>query len=199
MGAGSMHRKAIVLAVICVTLILANCSSPLRGERYKDSRFAEYTQYTPNKPEVSTDMELFKSFTPDAQVSNIYFVIQKRYRKGESRLPEPDRPYWVHSVFTADSGTLQALADASSGSAHQLPGIYTDLRQYVPQGCTFSTVQADEADTILGTDHAQFDSAEEGFHVDELVASQDCNLVIMTGTGGKGRGPSPKPTATPTD
>lgn len=188
-----------VLSMVCVVLAVTGCFSPL-SKRSEDSRFEPFDEYVSKRLETLTDVEFFNSFVPDIQVMEVHFVAQARYRyAGDERLPEPDRPYWVHSVFTADSGTLQALADASSGSAHQLPGIYTDLRQYVPQGCTFSTVQADEADTILGTDHAQFDSAEEGFHVDELVASQDCNLVIMTGTGGKGRGPSPKPTTTPTD
>lgn len=83
-------------------------------------------------------------------------------------------------------------------TASQLPGIYTDLRQCVPRDCAFATVQADEADTVLGTDHAQLFYATEGFHVDELVASQNCDLIIMTGMGGAGWGPSPKPTATPT-
>ena len=69
-------------------------------------------------------------------------------------------------------------------TASQLPGIYTDLRQCVPRDCAFATVQADEADTVLGTDHAQLFYATEGFHVDELVASQNCDLIIMTGMGG---------------
>lgn len=98
-GAGSMHRKAIVLAVICVTLILANCSSPLRGERYSRTvvspnilstrRTNPRCQPTWNSSRVSPPTPRCRTFT-----SSFKSAIERK-----SRLPEPDRPYWIHSVF----------------------------------------------------------------------------------------------------
>ena len=42
--------------------------------------------------------------------------------------------------MTLDPASSRALAEASSGKADPLPGIYPDLRQYVPGGKVFTTV-----------------------------------------------------------
>ena len=77
---------------------------------------------------------------------------------GGTRAPAPqDRPIWIHGVMTVDPPDTRALAEASSGKADLLPGIYPDLRQYVPEDKVFTTVPKEDADEILDIEHMMQD------------------------------------------
>ena len=59
--------------------------------------------------------------------------------------------------MTVDPPDTRALAEASSGKADLLPGIYPDLRQYVPEDKVFTTVPKEDADEILDIEHMMQD------------------------------------------
>ena len=121
-----------------------------------DGRFASFTEYVPVTLEIRTDLGRLDRRMPGVTISSAYCVMQYWQEKREI-LPPQDRPLWVHGVMTLDPASSRALAEASSGKADPLPGIYPDLRQYVPEGKVFTTVPKEKADAILDIEHMMQD------------------------------------------
>ena len=78
---------------------------------------------------------------------------------------------------------VRALAEASSGKADPLPGIYPDLCQYVPEGKVFTTVPKEKADEVLDIEHAMQDDPSRFessyFDTEQVAICADVNLLIF--------------------
>ncbi len=180
-----MPHKLIAAATACIALVLAGCSVlPFRGQDgQEDERFAEFTQYVPKQLDIRTSLDSVTSRMPAMGATGVHLVMQERVNKNESRLPEPDRPYWFHAVIEVDQATSEALDEAATNPPALLPPVHPDLHQYVPQECSFITVPEEDANRILDTENADLVGGSERFTVDELALSTDCELVVLVGTG----------------
>ena len=85
--------------------------------------------------------------------------------------------------MTLEPASTRALAEASTGKADPLPGIYPDLRQYVPVGKVFTTVPKEKADEILDVEHMIQDDpnahGSDSVGVDQAAVCADANLLIL--------------------
>ncbi len=179
---GNRGRRALIGTMMCAVLAVTGCSLPWGGKP-KDKRFAEFSEYVPEKLEVKTDLEAVTTRRmPGLHASAAHWVGQ-REEKPREVLPDQDPRYWFHAVVSVEPDSAGALQEASSGLAGLLPAIYSDLQQYVPEDCAFNAVPEDEADSILDVEHAQTESEGGWFLVTELVVSSDCGLVIVRGRG----------------
>ena len=101
-------------------------------------------------------------------------------------LPSPDRPLWVNAVLVLDSETTKALAAVSTGKVDRLPGIYPDLRQYVPTGDVFSSVPKEKVDDIFDVDNMVQDDPNttdvDRFGTDKVVVCAESNLLVLVAT-----------------
>ncbi len=171
-------------ATACAVLLTGCSVLPLPGqEEPQDDRFADFTQYVPEPLKAQTSLSSVTQRMPGITATEAHFVAQYRVSKSESRLPEPDRPYWFHAVVSVRPATTQALDDASTGTAALLPPVHPDLHHHVPHHCAFTTVPAQDANQILDTTNATLEGDSEQFTLDELAVSTSCNLIILTGTG----------------
>ena len=147
-----------------------------------DGRFASFTEYVPVTLEIRTDLGRLDRRMPGVTISSAHWVMQYWQEKREV-LPAPDRPLWVHGVMTLDPASSRALAEASSGKADPLPGIYPDLRQYVPGGKVFTTVPKEKADAILDIEHMMQDDPSRfessSFDTEQVAICADANLLIF--------------------
>ena len=88
--------------------------------------------------------------------------------------------------MTLDPASTRALAEASSGKADPLPGIYPGLRQYVPEGKVFTTVPKEKADAILDIEHMMQDDPSRfessSFDTEQVAVCADANLLIFVAT-----------------
>ncbi|WP_119836964.1 hypothetical protein [Actinomyces sp. 2119] len=57
---------------------------------------------------------------PGIIATEAQFVAQYRVSKSESRLPEPDRPYWFHAVVSVGPATTQALDELAVSTSCNL-------------------------------------------------------------------------------
>jgi len=147
-----------------------------------DGRFASFTEYVPVKLEIRTDLGRLDRRMPGITISSAHWVMQY-WQEERELLPAPDRPIWIHGVMTLDPAGTRALAEASSGKAHPLPGIYPDLRQYVPESKVFTTVPKEKADEILDIEHMMQDDPSRFessiFETDQVAICTDANLLIF--------------------
>ena len=147
-----------------------------------DGRFAGFTEYVPVTLEIRTDLGRLDRRMPGVTISSAHWVMQYWQEKREV-LPPQDRPIWIHGVMTLDPASTRALAEASTGKADPLPGIYPDLRQYVPVGKVFTTVPKEKADEILDVKHMMRDDpnahGSDGVGVDQAAVCADANLLIL--------------------
>lgn len=147
-----------------------------------DGRFAGFTEYVPVTLEIRTDLGRLDRRMPGVTISSAHWVLQYWQEKREI-LPPQDRPIWIHGVMTLDSACTRALAEASSGKADPLPGIYPDLRQYVPEGKVFTTVPKEKADAILDIEHMMQDDPSRfessSFDTEQVAICADANLLIF--------------------
>ena len=85
--------------------------------------------------------------------------------------------------MTVDPADTRALAEASSGKADPLPGIYPDLRQYVPEDKVFTTVPKEDADEILDIEHMMQDDPSRfessNFETEQVAICADASLLIF--------------------
>ena len=150
-----------------------------------DGRFASFTEYVPVTLEIRTDLGRLERRMPGVTISSAHWVMQYQQEQREV-LPPQDRPIWIHGVMTLDSAGSQALAEASTGKADPLPGIYPDLRQYVPEGKVFTTVPKEKADAILDIEHMMEDDPSRfnspHFETEQVAICADANLLIFTAT-----------------
>ena len=150
-----------------------------------DGRFASFTEYVPVTLEIRTDLGRLDRRMPGVTISSAHWVMQYWQEKREV-LPPQDRPIWIHGVMTLDPASTRALAEASSGKADPLPGIYPGLRQYVPEGKVFTTVPKEKADAILDIEHMMQDDPSRfessSFDTEQVAVCADANLLILTAT-----------------
>ena len=150
-----------------------------------DGRFASFAEYVPVTLEIRTDLGRLERRMPGVTISSAHWVMQYQQEQREV-LPPQDRPIWIHGVMTLDSAGSQALAEASTGKADPLPGIYPDLRQYVPEGKVFTTVPKEKADAILDIEHMMEDDPSRfnspHFETEQVAICADANLLIFTAT-----------------
>ena len=148
-----------------------------------DGRFAGFTEYVPVTLEIRTDLGRLDRRMPGVTISSAHWVLQYWQEKREV-LPPQDRPIWIHGVMTLDPASTRALAEASSGKADPLPGIYPGLRQYVPEGKVFTTVPKEKADAILDIEHMMQDDPSRfessSFDTEQVAVCADANLLILT-------------------
>jgi len=147
-----------------------------------DGRFASFTEYVPVTLEIRTDLGRLDRRMPGVTISSAHWVLQYWQEKREI-LPPQDRPIWIHGVMTLDPASTRALAEASSGKADPLPGIYPGLRQYVPEGKVFTTVPKEKADAILDIEHMMQDDPSRfessSFDTEQVAVCADANLLIL--------------------
>ena len=150
-----------------------------------DGRFASFAEYVPVTLEIRTDLGRLDRRMPGVTISSAHWVMQYQQEQREV-LPPQDRPIWIHGVMTLDPAGSQALAEASTGKADPLPGIYPDLRQYVPEGKVFTTVPKEKADAILDIEHMMEDDPSRfnspHFETEQVAICADANLLIFTAT-----------------
>ena len=150
-----------------------------------DGRFASFTEYVPVKLEIRTDLGRLDRRMPGITISSAHWVMQY-WQEERELLPPQDRPIWIHGVMTLDPAGTRALAEASSGKADPLPGIYPDLRQYVPESKVFTTVPKEKADEILDIEHMMQDDPSRfessNFETEQVAICADANLLILTAT-----------------
>ena len=150
-----------------------------------DGRFASFTEYVPVKLEIRTDLGRLDRRMPGITISSAHWVMQY-WQEERELLPAPDRPIWIHGVLALDPAGTRALAEASTGKADPLPGIYPDLRQYVPVGKVFTTVPKEKADEILDIEHMMQDDPREmgtdSIGVEQVAVCADANLLILVAT-----------------
>ena len=147
-----------------------------------DGRFASFTEYVPVTLEIRTDLGRLDRRMPGVTISSAHWVMQYWQEKREI-LPAPDRPIWIHGVMTLDPAGSRALAETSSGKADPLPGIYPDLRQYVPEDKVFTTVPKEKADEVLDIEHMMQDDPSRfessSFNTEQVAICADVNLLIL--------------------
>ena len=150
-----------------------------------DGRFASFAEYVPVTLEIRTDLGRLDRRMPGVTISSAHWVMQYQQEQREV-LPPQDRPIWIHGVMTLDPAGSRALAEASTGKADPLPGIYPDLRQYVPEGKVFTTVPKEKADAILDIEHMMEDDPSRfnspHFETEQVAICADANLLIFTAT-----------------
>ncbi|MEZ7761228.1 hypothetical protein [Actinomyces oris] len=150
-----------------------------------DGRFAGFTEYVPVTLEIRTDLGRLDRRMPGVTISSAHWVMQYWQEKREV-LPAPDRPIWIHGVLALEPASTRALVEAASGTADPLPGIYPDLRQYVPEGKVFTTVPKEKADEILDVEHMMQDDPREmgtdSIGVEQVAVCADANLLILIAT-----------------
>ena len=146
-----------------------------------DGRFAGFTEYVLTL-EIRTDLGRLDRRMPGVTISSAHWVMQYWQEKREV-LPPQDRPIWIHGVMTLDPASTRALAEASSGKADPLPGIYPGLQQYVPEGKVFTTVPKEKADAILDIEHMMQDDPSRfessSFDTEQVAVCADANLLIF--------------------
>ena len=171
-----------------VALALGGCA-PAQEDRSRpsatptsDGRFASFTEYVPVTLEIRTDLGRLDRRMPGVTISSAHWVMQYWQEKREV-LPPQDRPIWIHGVMTLDPASTRALAEASSGKADPLPGIYPGLQQYVPEGKVFTTVPKEKADAILDIEHMMQDDPSRfessSFDTEQVAVCADANLLIF--------------------
>ena len=188
------RRSAVGMGLVgAAALSLGGCASAKEDRSRSgatptptsDGRFASFTEYVPVKLEIRTDLGRLDRRMPGVTISSAHWVMQYWQEKREV-LPPQDRPIWIHGVMTLDPASSRALAEASSGKADPLPGIYPDLRQYVPEGKVFTTVPKEKADAILDIEHMMQDDPSRfnspHFETEQVAICADANLLIFTAT-----------------
>ena len=93
-----------------------------------NDRFAEFTEYVPEKLEIRTDVGPLNRRMPGISVSSAHWVTQY-WQEEREVLPPQDRPIWTHAVMDLESGSAQALAKASTGTADPAPALWSSLRR----------------------------------------------------------------------
>jgi len=180
-------RRGLIAGIASgVVFAVGGCASMLgRQRRAQNDRFEEFSEYVPEKLDVRTDLEQLEKWMPGAHLSEAHWVMQYRQKKREM-LPSPDRPLWVNAVLVLDSETTKALAAVSTGKVDRLPGIYPDLRQYVPTGDVFSSVPKEKVDDIFDVDNMVQDDPNttdaDQFGTDKVVVCAESNRLVLVAT-----------------
>ena len=177
--------KALVplLAVAALTTACNPFAHKASAPQYpKDPRFAEFKYETDDKLEVQERVDSFNERIPKLGATDGH-VLVAHFRDGASWQPTPDRQFWLTGVAEAPDTTIAMLVDDNIGDSSLLPGIHPLLYTYVPEECSFTTVDPAVANKVLGTDPGAIYSDWGSFEIREFAVSADCNLIIVTGDG----------------
>ena len=150
-----------------------------------DPRFAEFTYETDDELKVQERIDSFNERMPELGATEGHIVVA-HFRDGASWQPTPDRQFWLTGVATVPDTTSAMLVDDNIGESSLLPGIHPDLYQYVPEECSFTTVDPDVANKVLDTARNEFYSEWGSFEIREFAFSAECHLIIVTGDGLQG-------------
>ena len=188
------RRSAVGMGLVgAAALALGGCASAKEDRSRSgatptptsDGRFAGFTEYVPMKLEIRTDLGRLDRRMPGITISSAHWVMQY-WQEERELLPAPDRPIWIHGVLALEPASTRALVEAASGTADPLPGIYPDLRQYVPESKVFTTVPKEKADEILDVEHMMQDDPREmgtdSIGVEQVAVCADANLLIFVAT-----------------
>ena len=158
------------------------CSACLVPPYPKDPRFAAFTYETDEAVKVQERVDSFNGRIPELGATDGH-VLVAHFRDGASWQPTPDRQFWLTGVAEVPDTTITMLVDKSIGESSLLPGIHPLLYTYVPEDCSFTTVDPAVANKVLGTDPGAIYSEWGSFEIREFAVSADCNLIIVTGDG----------------
>ncbi len=182
------RRRTIVIMAVVVgaASTLSGCASLLgRRRQAQDDRFETFSEYVPEKLEVRTDPEPLEKRMPGVHFASAHWVAQYRQEKREM-LPYPDRPLWVNAVVSLDPEATRAFTEALTGEVERLPGIYSDLRQYVPKDDVFAAVAKEKANEIIDVEHMVQDDPgttdTARFRMDQVAVCAGSNLLILIAT-----------------
>ncbi len=148
----------------------------------QDPRFSAFTYETDDELEVKERVDSFNERMPGLGATAGHVVVA-HFRDGADRQPTPDRQFWMTGVAEVPDTTITMLVDNSAGESSLLPGIHPSLYEYVPEDCTFTTVDPAVANKVLRTDPEAIYSEWGSFEIREFAVSADCNLIIVTGDG----------------
>lgn len=168
-----------IIALVTVTML---CSACLVPPYPKDPRFAAFTYETDEAVKVQERVDSFNGRIPELGATDGH-VLVAHFRDGASWQPTPDRQFWLTGVAEVPDTTITMLVDKSIGESSLLPGIHPLLYTYVPEDCSFTTVDPAVANKVLGTDPGAIYSEWGSFEIREFAVSADCNLIIVTGDG----------------
>ena len=170
------------LATACNPFTPRNTPTAAPTQYTQDPRFAEFKYETDDKLEVQERVDSFNERIPKLGATDGH-VLVAHFRDGASWQPTPDRQFWLTGVAEIPDTTITMLVDESIGESSLLPGIHPLLYTYVPEDCSFTTVDPAVANKVLGTDPGAIYSEWGSFEIREFAASADCNLIIVTGDG----------------
>lgn len=178
-----------VLASLMSAAALAAACNPFahdssRSSGAQDPRFAPFSVSSENEPVYGNDTDYVNHRMPNLNASEGHYA--QILVADSTWLPVPETKFWFSGVAVASEETIAQLQQEIEGSVQLLPGIHSDLYQYVPQECEFNSVPADRANTILDTAAHSYRNSTDSFSVTDLAISPDCRLVVMTGEGVNG-------------
>lgn len=166
-------------AVAALTAACNPFGTNSRTQYPEDPRFAEFTYATDGEIEVQERTDSLNERWPGLEATEGHVTVEY---SPSGLLPSPDPEFWLTGVATVPDDTITALMEGTTDST-LLPGIYPGLYQYVPQDCHFSTIDPAHAKQVLKGDDMQVNKEFGTLPVEELAASSDCNLVVVTGRG----------------
>ena len=170
------------LATACNPFMPRNTPAATPAQYPQDPRFSAFTYETDDELKVQERVDSFNERMPGLGATDGH-VITAHFRDGADRQPTPDRQFWLTGVAEVPDTTITMLVDDSIGDSSLLPGIHPLLYTYVPEECSFTTVDPAVANKVLGTDPGAIYSEWGSFEIREFAASADCNLIIVTGDG----------------
>ena len=144
----------VALAAACNPFTPRNTPAATPTQYPQDPRFAEFTYETDDELKVQERVDSFNERMPGLGATGGH-VITAHFR----------------------------LVDDNIGGSWLLPGIHPLLYEYVPEECTFTTVDPVVANKVLGTDPQAIYSDWGSFEIREFAVSAQCNLILVTGDG----------------
>ena len=182
--------RRLALPVLVVVALTAGCNpftptntpTATPTQYPQDQRFTEFTYETDDELKVQERIDSFNERMPGLGATDGH-VITAHFRDGADRQPTPDRQFWLTGVAEVPDTTITMLVDDNIGGSSLLPGIHPLLYEYVPEQCTFTTVDPVVANKVLGTDPQAIYSDWGSFEIREFAVSAQCNLIIVTGDG----------------
>ena len=173
---------ATALAAACNPFTPRNTPTAAPTQYPQDPRFAKFTYETDDELEVKERTDSFNERIPGLGATAGHVVVA-HFRDGADRQPTPDRQFWLTGVAEVPNTTITMLVDDNIGSSSLLPGIHPLLYEYVPEECSFTTIDPTVANKVLDTDPEAIYSEWGSFEIREFAVSADCNLIIVTGDG----------------
>ena len=165
----SLFRLFLPMLVVAALTAACNPFTPKNTPRAtptqypQDPRFTEFTYETDDELKVQERVDSFNERIPGLGATDGH-VLVAHFRDGADREPTPDRQFWLTGVA-------------------EVPDIHPSLYEYVPEECSFTTVDPTVANKVLGTDPEAIYSDWGSFEIREFAVSAQCNLIIVTGDG----------------